>query len=109
MLSKRRIFLSLTIIMIIISLIPIPRKFQNQSKGWDKMIHFLLYGIWGFIGQSVLSIGALLLGSFLSLLTELVQKFIPSRVPEIADFTINILGLVMGTSFWELIARQVND
>ncbi|MEO0092581.1 MAG: VanZ family protein [candidate division WOR-3 bacterium] len=104
--TKRRIFIGVTIVTIIISLIPIPRKFQNQPSGWDKLIHFLLYGVWGFIGQSVLSIGALFLGSFLSLLTELSQKFIPGRVPEIADFTVNILGLVVGTSFWELVAKK---
>lgn len=106
---RKRVFIGLTVGIILISLLPIPPTLQYKSQDWDKLIHFSIYSIWGFIGQSVLSIGALLLGSFLSILTELSQKFIPGRVPEITDFTVNILGLVVGTSFWELIAKRVKN
>jgi VanZ family protein len=87
-------------------LIPIPKKMQNKTGRWDKLIHFSVYGILGFFAQSALSMFALVYTVILAALTELLQKFIPTRSPDIVDFSTNIMGIIVGTSLWELVRKR---
>ena len=103
---RKPIFLYITLLVIIITLIPMPMKVQNKTLGWDKLIHFSIFSILGFFTQASLSLLALLYGSVLAIVTELLQKFIPGRAPDIVDFSTNIIGVVIGTSFWELVRRR---
>jgi VanZ family protein len=79
---------------------------QMRTYRWDKVIHFSLFNILGFFAQAVLSVFALLYGTILAVITELLQKFIPGRAPDIVDFSSNMMGMIIGTSFWELIRRR---
>lgn len=103
---KKNIFIYISIAAIIITLIPIPAMFQHQTPKWDKLIHFSVYGVLGFFAQSALSIFALLYTTILAVLTELLQKFIPGRTPDIVDFSSNLIGIVVGTSLWELVRKR---
>jgi VanZ family protein len=102
---KRPIFLIVTLLVIVITLIPLPKKIQNKALGWDKLIHFSIFGLLGFFAQASISLFSLLYGGFLATVTELLQKFIPGRAPDIVDFSTNIIGVVIGSSLWELVRR----
>jgi VanZ family protein len=104
--TKKFIFLYISIIVIIITLIPIPKKIQTRASGWDKFVHFSIFSVLGFFAQAALSLFALLYGALLAVITELLQKFIPGRTPDIADFSTNMMGVIIGTSFWELVRKR---
>lgn len=103
---KRFVFLIVTILVIIITLIPLPQQIQNKALAWDKLIHFSIFGLLGFFAQASISLFALLYGLILAIVTEFLQKFIPGRAPDIFDFSTNIIGVVIGTSLWELVRRR---
>lgn len=103
---SKKLFIIVSIIVLLITLIPLPKKMQYQTYKWDKAIHFSLFAVLGFIAQAVLSIFALLYGTILAIVTELLQKFIPSRTPDIADFGSNLMGVIIGASFWELVRKR---
>jgi len=103
---KKTFFLYISVVVIILMLIPIPTKVQQKTVKWDKLIHFSGFSVLGFFAQSALSMFALLYTAVLAVLTELLQKFIPTRTPDILDFSTNILGIVIGTSFWELVRKR---
>lgn len=105
---KRFIFLIVTLIVIIVTLIPLPQKIQNKALGWDKLIHFSIFGILGFFAQASISLFALLYGLFLAIVTEFLQKFIPGRMPDIVDFSTNMMGIIIGTSLWELVRKRTS-
>jgi hypothetical protein len=103
---KLPVFIYISIIVLIITLIPIPAKWQGKTSGWDKLIHISIFGVLGFFAQAVVSVFALLYTGLLAVLTELMQKFIPGRTPDIVDFSSNMIGAIIGTSFWELVRRR---
>lgn len=103
---KKLIFVYISIAVIIITLIPIPAILQHQTSKWDKLIHFSIYAVLGFFAQSALSIFALLYTTILAVLTELLQKFIPGRTPDIVDFSTNLIGIIVGTSLWEVVRKR---
>ena len=103
---RKKIFIIISIVVLIITLIPLPKKMPYQTNKWDKAIHFSLFSVLGFFAQAALSIFALFYGTLLAVITELLQKFSPGRVPDIADFGSNMMGIIIGTSFWELIRRR---
>ncbi|MCX8015516.1 MAG: VanZ family protein [candidate division WOR-3 bacterium] len=91
--------------MLVVTLMPISDRWQ-QSKGWDKFVHFSVFGILGFFAQASISLWSLLYTSVLAGLTEIMQKFIPNRVPDITDFSFNLIGMVIGSSLWELVRKR---
>jgi VanZ family protein len=103
---RKKIFIYISIVVLIITLIPLPKKMQYQTDKWDKVIHFSLFSVLGFFAQAALSIFALLYGTLLAVITELLQKFIPGRSPDIVDFSSNMMGIIIGTSFWELVRKR---
>ncbi len=103
---RKKLFVIISIVVLLITLIPLPKRMQLQTNRWDKAIHFSLFSILGFFAQAVLSIFALLYTTILAIVTEILQKFIPGRVPDIADFGSNMMGIIIGTSFWELVKKR---
>lgn len=103
---SKKLFIIISIIVFLITLIPLPKKFQYQTYRVDKVIHFSMFMILGFIAQAVLSLFALLYGTILAIITEVLQKFIPGRTPDLIDFGSNMIGIIIGTSFWELIRKR---
>ncbi|MBS4015648.1 MAG: VanZ family protein [Candidatus Latescibacteria bacterium] len=103
---RKKLFITISVIVLLITLIPLPKRMQLQTHRWDKAIHFSLFSILGFFAQAVLSIFALFYGTILAIVTEVLQKFIPGRVPDVVDFGSNIMGLIIGTSFWELVKKR---
>jgi VanZ family protein len=81
-------------------------KLQQKTTGWDKLIHLSIYGVLGFFAQAAISLWALLYTGVIAALTEVLQKFIPGRTPDIVDFSSNIIGIIIGTSLWELVKRR---
>ena len=81
-------------------------KWQQKTTGWDKLIHLSIYGVLGFFAQAAISLWALLYTTILAVLTELLQNFIPGRAPDIVDFSSNMVGIIIGTSLWELVRRR---
>jgi VanZ family protein len=79
---------------------------QQKTMGWDKLIHLSIFSILGFFAQSAISLFALLYTAILAALTEVLQKFVPGRTPDILDFSTNIIGMIIGTSLWELVCRR---
>ncbi|MEO0077273.1 MAG: VanZ family protein [candidate division WOR-3 bacterium] len=87
------------------TLIPISNKWQKATN-WDKVIHFSVFGILGFFAQASISLWALPYTTTLAILTEVLQKFIPSRMPDITDFSFNLIGIIIGSSLWELMRKR---
>lgn len=83
-----------------------PQNWQQKSTGWDKLIHFSVFGVLGFFAQSAISLLAILYTGILAVLTEVLQKFIPGRTADIVDFSSNMMGVIIGTSLWELVRRR---
>ena len=78
---------------------------------WDKVAHFLLFAVTGFIsiyGAGFFSrlwarvLFGLVFGSVLALGTEFGQYFIPFREPDIYDFIVDLAGLFFGLVFYTL-------
>ncbi|MEO0131557.1 MAG: VanZ family protein [candidate division WOR-3 bacterium] len=103
--KKRLVIVYATLIVLIVTLIPLPSKITQVSQPWDKLVHFSVFSILGFVAQSVISLFSLLYGLFLSSVTEFLQKFIPGRAPDITDWATNLIGIIIGSSFWELIRK----
>jgi VanZ family protein len=102
---KKNTLLYVTVIALLITLIPLPYKAIELANVWDKLIHFFIFSVLGFIAQNVLALFSLLYGLFLATVTELCQKFIPTRNPDLIDWAVNFLGIVIGSSFWELVRK----
>lgn len=103
---KIPIFVYITVIVLVVTLIPMSQAWQQKATGWDKLIHFSVFGVLGFFTQMAISIWSLLYTGILAVLTEVLQKFIPGRYPDILDFSTNMIGIIIGTSFWELVRKR---
>lgn len=78
---------------------------------FDKIAHFILFGIWAFLltphllsksqtGYSKAFVIGIILGIILALGTELIQAFIGYRSAELMDLIADLLGLGLGTSIF---------
>jgi glycopeptide antibiotics resistance protein len=105
-LRKIPIFIYISIVVLVITLIPMSKNMQQKTLGWDKFIHFSVFGILGFFAQMAISLWSLLYTGILAVLTEVLQKFIPGRFPDVLDFSTNMIGIIIGTSLWELVRRR---
>lgn len=78
----------------------------------DKVMHFIEYGIFGFIlvralgvtfdfgSWKILARNAFLLGFAYALSDEIHQSFVPFRTMSLADAAVDALGLVAGMAGW---------
>jgi VanZ family protein len=96
-------FIGWLIIVLIISVIPIPETGINSELHLDKVVHFLLYGITAILFYKVLRLGLkqgyiffpIALASLYGLLLEVVQHFVSYRSFSLADIIANILGAMV--------------
>lgn len=98
------IFIAYVLFVIVLSLIPLPS--TGTAMYTDKIIHFLMYGIMGFLayisvpsksGRKYLLVFIVLLGAAL----ELIQIFIPGRSASYIDLAANTAGVVFAIFlFW---------
>jgi len=103
---KIPLFIYISVIVLIVTLIPMSKALQQKTVGWDKLIHFSVFGVLGFVTQMAISLWSLLYTGILAVLTEVLQKFIPGRFPDVLDFSTNMIGIIIGTSLWELVRRR---
>ncbi|MCX7757673.1 MAG: VanZ family protein [candidate division WOR-3 bacterium] len=102
---KTLIIVYVTLIVLVVTLLPLPRRITQIKYPWDKLTHLSVFGILGFVAQSAISLFSLVYGLFLASFTEFLQRFIPGRMPDFADWITNVIGIIIGSSFWELIRK----
>lgn len=97
-----------TLILFVVLFLPIRESLIPKWGGfpyWDKVIHFGLFAVTGFVsvfGASFLSsfvarlLFGLVFGLALAAVTELGQYLIPSRDPDLYDFFADLAGLFFG-------------
>jgi VanZ family protein len=96
---KIPLFIYISVIVLIVTLIPMSKALQQKTVG-------SVFGVLGFVTQMAISLWSLLYTGILAVLTEVLQKFIPGRFPDILDFSTNMIGIIIGTSLWELVRRR---
>jgi VanZ family protein len=86
-----------------------------EVKYFDKVAHFGLFAITGFVGvfstnfQSRFKtrvLIAIVLGLFLAIITEFLQYFIPNRHAELYDVLIDAIGLGIGLLLYAFLYRN---
>ncbi|MBM3456112.1 MAG: VanZ family protein [Bacteroidetes bacterium] len=95
------LFFSVFVGIAVLSLLP-PKRLELGSS--DKLSHFfayfvlmLTYGTWRAKNRSHILIGITLLSGY-GILLELLQGFIPGRVPSIFDVIANTSGVILGAT-----------
>lgn len=98
---KAFLFFSVFVGIAVLSLLP-PKRLELGSS--DKLSHFfayfvlmLTYGTWRAKNRSHILIGITLLSGY-GILLELLQGFIPGRVPSIFDVIANTSGVILGAT-----------
>ena len=91
--------------------IPVPGKFKH----WDKVYHFGLFAVTGFVGvfgakflslfRSRMLFG-IVFGLFLALCTEFAQSLIPCRNMSLYDLLADIVGLGVALSLYAFLHHQ---
>ena len=111
---KPTIFVLWTIFLLGLLLAPIGdiEKWQFLGfKHWDKVGHFILFGVTGFVyiwsasyfkTITVRTLFALMLSSFLAMVTEGLQRFV-ARTPAFCDLLADIAGLLSGILIFVLL------
>lgn len=91
------IFIAYTLFVIVLSLLPLPSTGASLYK--DKIVHFIMYGLMGFLvyisvpshsRRKHLLIFIVLLGAAL----ELIQIYIPGRSASYIDISANTAGVI---------------
>ncbi|MEP7344228.1 MAG: VanZ family protein [Gemmatimonadaceae bacterium] len=80
----------------------------------DKLVHFGLYAILGFLSASSarnaggrLSAPVVLLGiATLAALDEFHQRFIPGRSMDVRDFVADVVGAIVGLWLFEMVRKR---
>ena len=102
------------VIVAVLLLLPgddLPKK--ELFKGFDKVVHVLLFGILSFLFVSIWEQRSsnidwrIILISFLvsfvySTLLEYLQNFIPGRQYDLIDLLANSTGIVLGLTIWRI-------
>ena len=100
---KLKIFISFWIL--VLSLIVIgsilPHFAPTEKYHFDKFVHFVAYFIMSFLPviflkRKDLLFLSLILLTFISIITEIIQNNIPGRMGSIDDVLTNIIGITMG-------------
>ncbi|MHB8055245.1 MAG: VanZ family protein [Candidatus Aminicenantales bacterium] len=116
--SKFRAFLPAFLYYVLITIISAQTRLRVPSyfPYIDKVLHFVLYAgfgvclTWGFFrmdprrGRKGLGF-ILVLGAFLSGLDEIHQLFVPGRFAEVADWIVDVLGILAGWGIVRLAFR----
>jgi VanZ family protein len=108
-----------TLALIAILLLPLKDGFFTPGgfHYWDKVVHFGLFAVTGFIsiyGASFFSkfsyrfIFGLVFGLALAIGTESGQSFVPSRSTSLFDLLADLIGLSLGLLTYALLYRQEN-
>ncbi|MFC1562458.1 VanZ family protein [candidate division KSB1 bacterium] len=85
---------------------------KQPWMGFDKFVHFVEYGILGFLLTRALSywnnggvtrlmvILSIFIGTVFAGFDELHQKYIPGRIESLNDFIADIFGIVLAQAFY---------
>lgn len=79
-------------------------------EGWDKLLHFLTYGLFAVFGFGIVGTRKGYLFVCLGIvafsgLIEVGQSFVPGRFMSAYDLLANALGVVTGASFVSVLVR----
>lgn len=87
---------SLLFLIIIFSLIPLPAPRELERYHIDKIGHIVFYALFGYFAYSLLGLFSVIFGIALGIITESLQRFIPTREPSLSDFASNLVGIGLG-------------
>ncbi len=76
--------------------LPPPKIKVIETPGLDKVIHFVLYGVFGVLALPVMGWLSIPGGVILGITTEWGQKLIPHRAADPVDFLFDMIGLGVG-------------
>ncbi len=105
-----------TLVIILLTGVPLPTWSGAPGSDLDKLVHFGLYfglgwtlaraaRISGFSGAPAL-LGLLLAGVAFAALDELLQGWVPRRVPQLADWVADIAGLITAYVMYIVLWRR---
>ena len=112
------------VIIIIVSSLPHPYIIKSSWTKYDKVAHFIEYGVFGFLLARALwhknnnnvtlitIIMSLFIAGVFAGLDEFHQKYIPGRIGSLDDFMANISGIIIAHLvyfryyFWNKIKRN---
>lgn len=105
-----------TVLIVLLTGMPLPTWSGSPGSDLDKLVHFGLYfGLgWtlaraarlsGIRGAAAL-LGLLMAGVAFSALDELLQTWVPRRVPQLADWLADVAGLVTAYATYIILWRR---
>jgi VanZ family protein len=86
--------------------LPPPKTKILETPGLDKVVHVLLYGVFGGLAVPVMGWLSIPAGVILGVTTEWGQKFIPHRTADLRDLLADMIGLVIGVLVAFIIERR---
>jgi len=87
------------------------RRYTVYFGGQDKVIHFVIYFIMGGLlaaaaatgGRGYFYAGGVLSGVFIGIVTEFLQRYVPTRTQDFYDGLYNVLGLLIVIAVYEAV------
>jgi VanZ family protein len=87
------------------------RRYTVYFDGQDKVIHFVIYFIMGGLlaaaaatgGRGYFYAGGVLSGLFIGIVTEFLQRYVPTRTQDFFDGLYNVLGLLTVIAVYEAV------
>ncbi len=97
------------------TLFPVDHKIPKSFLGYDKVVHFLMFGSWTFFYGIVRFFKGklrlfpvLALGTLFGLLVEILQHYLPTnRSFELMDFTADIAGTLAAVAFLYILSQKI--
>ena len=101
-------------VIIFLSLIPIPRlpfpEFDLSDKFFHAFLYFVMMLIWlrvGFVSSKKMELKYIYMVITIALITEILQGFLPiGRYFEFADIVSNFVGIVLGIITYKLLLSK---
>lgn len=118
--NRTRIYLSISILIVYSCIIVVLTSISSEDVEQvllfpmqDKLAHILMFGLWGFVLGIVLMVSdnfaftlpSILGGVLFSAIDESMQYFSTGRTVEFADWTMDVLGIILGFLFFYYIMK----
>ena len=99
------------------TLFPSNYSIPSQFPGFDKLVHFLMFGFWSFFYGVIRFLKGkysftpiLLVGGFFGILIEILQHFLPTgRSPELMDVIADLSGVALALLFLYVLSKKIPE